>query len=385
MADDSPAAVLVDSVNGVELAVPDGAAIPANTRRLLVAGQEGVNARTLLVDPSGRPIVTSDPSAPVRVDPTGTTTQPISAASLPLPTGAATETTLSAQLNITISALRDALAGASPSTNTIYDLEQTLEALLTKLTEVDSVLDAIKAPANTQAATRLRNNADTAYINSILVNAIERLEARSKLTGQVAGAGPEVDATIIEDTENSAEKRIQTEARLAPGSLVNIGTGVPANPSDLVISFCVNGSSENMLVDGSSTVVNFDFVADPTDDLAINSLLLVFSADDFEFDGSSFGPNSVLSNGIDLQTIIGGVTTTVFCIKQNEDFLRVPGRTPIVNNTGPKDIMAIDLSFGGLVKLTAGSADKVRVQIQDNLTSVKLKYLTGTVYAVKET
>lgn len=38
--------------------------------------------------------------APVRVDPTGTTTQPVSAASLPLPTGAATETTL-AKLTLT--------------------------------------------------------------------------------------------------------------------------------------------------------------------------------------------------------------------------------------------------------------------------------------------
>jgi len=40
-------------------------------------------------------------ASPLRTDPTGTTTQPISAASLPLPTGAATETTLGGVLTTT--------------------------------------------------------------------------------------------------------------------------------------------------------------------------------------------------------------------------------------------------------------------------------------------
>src|SRR3972149_11143483 len=39
-------------------------------------------------------IVLGTAANPVRVDPTGTTTQPVSAVSLPLPTGAATEATL---------------------------------------------------------------------------------------------------------------------------------------------------------------------------------------------------------------------------------------------------------------------------------------------------
>src|SRR3972149_4153300 len=39
-------------------------------------------------------IVLGTAANPVRVDPTGTTTQPVSAISLPLPTGAATEATL---------------------------------------------------------------------------------------------------------------------------------------------------------------------------------------------------------------------------------------------------------------------------------------------------
>lgn len=100
-------------------------------------------------------------SNPLRTDPTGATTQPVSAASLPLPSGAATaanqatiighidtleslltsldgkdfatQTTLAAQLNITLTALRDAITGTAPNSNTIYDLEQTLESIKTFL------------------------------------------------------------------------------------------------------------------------------------------------------------------------------------------------------------------------------------------------------------
>lgn len=183
----SPAVILFDS-NGVAMAVEDGVAIPVGTQALLAAGSDGTDARFLLVDSSGRPVVVgagvagtpaggvlsvqgvaggtaipvsgtfSNPSVsatnaavpgsatqvggtdgtnlqsahvfdadtgggtqyvlgavlrksasggsveagtssdPLRVDPTGTTTQPISAASLPLPTGAATEATLSTRL-----------------------------------------------------------------------------------------------------------------------------------------------------------------------------------------------------------------------------------------------------------------------------------------------
>lgn len=214
-------------------------------------------------------------------------------------------------------------------------------------------------------------------------NSINRIESRSSLVGQVEGSGAEVKVTTIEDVQVSAQKRLQTESRIAPGSTVNIGTGIPANPADLVLDFCKSGGSENLLVDGSSVNVDFDFLADPTDELSIEELLIVFAADDFEFDGASFGPNVKLTTGVSIRSVIGGVTTEIFNISQNEDFLRIPGRPPIVNNTGPKDILAAAFSFGGVVKLEAGSSDLIRICVRDDLTSMKLKYFTGTVYAVK--
>lgn len=54
----------------------------------------------------------------------------------------------------------------------------------------------------------------------------------------------------------------------------------------------------------------------------------------------------------------------------------------MVNNTGPKDVLGAALSFQGLV-LNQVDGDKVQVTVRDNLTSVKYKYLTATLFAVK--
>lgn len=231
--------------------------------------------------------------------------------------------------------------------------QTTLAAVLAKNTEIDAVLDTIYTRQND----------------------------RSQKTQLTNGT---VDVTVIEDTQIPAEKRLQTEARLAPGSTVNIGTGIPSNPADLVIELLKNGGSSNMLVNGSGSPVAFSYGPGGTDVVSVEQVLVVFTADDFEFDGTSFGPNTALTNGIKFETFINGVLTEIFNIKQNEDFLRVPGRIPLVNNTGPKDVLACAFGFAGLVKLDGATSDQIRVTIRDNLTSVKLKYLTATLYGAKE-
>lgn len=73
-----PGVYLVD-VDGNAITVTDGLAI-GSAEALIIAGKDGANARFVRVESDGT----------VRIDPTGTTTQPISASSLPLPAGAAT-------------------------------------------------------------------------------------------------------------------------------------------------------------------------------------------------------------------------------------------------------------------------------------------------------
>ena len=496
-----PGVYLVDADGNVVTAA-DGTTI-AGHEGLLVCGKDGSVMRFMRVAADGT----------LRVDPTGTTTQPISAAALPLPAGAATEAKLEAvrvllgtidadtsNLDVALSTLatetkleavrvllasldakdfatqttlaaadaklgtidadtgqilldiQELLArvgdniaspaadtlqarlqelidnigvGATPTTDTLQArLQELLDAfgtaiaspvantLLARAQTVIDRLTSIKDTDGVQIIDDIVRLGDTARngINSILNNAIRRLETRGSITspngaldvaviadnsinrletrgsvvGQVAGTGAETKITVIEDIDNAAFKRLQTEARIAPGSTVNIGTGIPADPASLVISFLTNGGSENMLVNGSVTPVAFEYQPASGVVLSVQQLLVVFAADDFNFDGDSFGPNALLTNGIKFETDIGGVVTEIFNIKQNEDFIRVPGRIPLVNNTGPKDLLGVAFAFGGLMKLTQADDDKLLVTIRDNLTSVKFQYLTCTIYGAEE-
>lgn len=127
----SPVAVIYGN-NGssyIETTIRGGIAVPAGQPGILGLGSDGTNTRYITVDSSGRTVivgpqsngsaVTGNPvliggsdgtnvrnirtatDGTVRVDPTGSTTQPISATTLPLPTGAATETTLGGVLTTT--------------------------------------------------------------------------------------------------------------------------------------------------------------------------------------------------------------------------------------------------------------------------------------------
>jgi len=228
----------------------------------------------------------------------------------------------------------------------------------------------------------LRDSSGNA-VGVILDNSIYRLEGRNAICGQVGGSGSEVKATMIADTEDSNQKRFQTEARLAPGSKVNIGAGVPSNPADLVLAHLVNGSSEDMLVDGS-TPVNFQYAPGAGTTIAIDYLIFVFSADDITMQGNKFGSISALTTGIQIKTDLSSTVTTLHTIKINEDFIRLPGPQPLVNNTGPKDFLQAAFSFGGLIKLHGDDSDKLIVTVNDDLTDVRLQYLTATVYGISE-
>lgn len=172
------------------------------------------------------------------------------------------------------------------------------------------------------------------------------------------------------------------------GSLkvTTIGADIPSDPAQFVLEFLRNsGGSESMLVNGSVTPVPFFIGPTVTDETwSLKEVLITFTADDFNFDGVSFGPIAALTNGINFQVVKDGVTTNFFDIAQNEDFIRVPGRLPLVNNTGPKDVLGAVVVFDGLV-LNQGTNDYVQMVVNDNLTSTKLKYLTATAFAIRVT
>lgn len=122
--------VLLYDNNSNPLAVEQGTAVPADQGILQVGGKDASG--------DARPIRQATDGT-VRVDPSGTTTQPVSAASLPLPTGAATETTLATRATESTLATR-----ATEATLATRATETTLAAADTKLGTIDAVLDSIK-------------------------------------------------------------------------------------------------------------------------------------------------------------------------------------------------------------------------------------------------
>ena len=192
-------------------------------------------------------------------------------------------------------------------------------------------------------------------------------------------------AAIIAQREGIADQHFYAIQADVSGNLkvTTIGTDVPSDPADLVLEFAKNAGSEDMLVDGSTVSKNFEIGPTVTDEVwSIRELLLTFTADDFDFDGSSFGPIAKLTTGISINIVKDSSVKEIFVVKQNEDFLRLPGRTPLVNNTGPKDVLGAAIAFQGLV-LDQAQGDVVRVIVQDDLDNVKLSYLTATLFAVK--
>lgn len=273
--------------------------------------------------------------------------------------------------------------------------ETTLAAADTKLGTIDGVLDSIKdtdgikkitdaLPVGDNNIGRVKITDGTNVAAVVTDNSINRLESRTTIVGQTAGTGSEKKASVIDDVEDSNVKRLQTQALLAPGSTVNIGTSIPADPASLTISFLEqSGGGHTILVDGSTTPVELFYQPAAGKTVAVDSVLIVFAADDFEFDGLSFGPNTALTTGCEFKLTVDSSTTTIFTIQRNEDFLRIPGRVPVINNTGPKDLLSAAFSFGGLVKLHGDDNDRVSIVVNDNLTSTKLKYFTATIYGAE--
>lgn len=100
------------------------------------------NPAVIIFDTAGTELSTA--TDPLRVDPTGTTTQPVSATSLPLPAGAATEATL-----VTL------LTQATGAT-----IQAVLEAIR-DTTGIKKITDALPVGSNTIGKVQLRNPGDT--------------------------------------------------------------------------------------------------------------------------------------------------------------------------------------------------------------------------------
>jgi hypothetical protein len=191
-------------------------------------------------------------------------------------------------------------------------------------------------------------------------------------------------STVVQD----GVRRLAVDVVQADGQAitVTVGQDVPADLNRYISALALSSGSSNLIVDGSGTPALFDYGADPTKDISLTELRIVASCQDITFDGASFGGLAALTNGLLVQLINANGTQTVFNIKTNEDFLFFPSPVGmLLNNTGPKDVFAAGFFIGGSI-LRAGTTDKVRITVRDNLTgggAAEFKYLQARIFGVK--
>jgi hypothetical protein len=176
------------------------------------------------------------------------------------------------------------------------------------------------------------------------------------------------DTGIIDDdggspagviTDASGDRRLQVEATITRPAASSAFFRGPLEDG---------GGSDDQVVNGSGTPVVFQLDADPTDDIELTELRIVFSADSFDWDGTSFGRGSALANGILIELDIGGVVTEIDNIVINEDWLILPARSgALVDQVSASAVLAISSELTGVV-LEGGSSDLIRSTIRDNIT-----------------
>ena len=198
-------------------------------------------------------------------------------------------------------------------------------------------------------------------------------------------AGNAIDVPLV-----NGVRRLAVDVQQDDGQsiTVTVGQDVPANLNNYVSTLVTAGGSSNLIVNGSVTPVYFDYLADPTQDIALTEIRIIAACQDIAFDGATFGGKPSLPNGLLVQLINVYGTQTVFKIQTNEDFLIFPSPVgTLLNNTGPKDVFAAGFYIGGSI-LRAGTSDKIRITVRDDLTgggAAEFKYLKARVFGVKAT
>lgn len=200
---------------------------------------------------------------------------------------------------------------------------------------------------------------------------------------------------ILHDAAGNEHKGQKAMADSVPTTLasdqpaIQVTVGVAASTGSITEFLTDDGlptGSPDMVVNGSGTPEVFTFNADATDDIQLTGLRLVFSASSLDFDGSSFGKGSSLSTGIEIDIVAdgGSFVDQLAVLAVNEDFFRLLQFD--ISRAAADGVMAATLPFGGRVLLEGGTADKITVTINDNLTNGALgvSYLTATLYGVLE-
>lgn len=268
--------------------------------------------------------------------------------------------------------------------------ESTLLAADGRLTTIDAVLDSIKdtdgikkitdqLPAGTNEIGKVAQgtkavgsgawpqvlyDASGNAVGVVLDGAVYRLQSDSKVA---KGASDLVHLEVLDTIAGIG--RLKATLYTPEDEAVAFGS-VPSNPESIKNEFVLNGSSSTLLVDGSGTPIVFSYDADLTHDISVQEVKFVMASNSITFGSNYFGATGgPLTNGLLVEIISNGNVGTVHVLKQNEDFVNFSSPGGFEWVVSSKDMMSSSFLVGGGLKLYAGTSDKIRVTVQDDIDS----------------
>lgn len=202
-------------------------------------------------------------------------------------------------------------------------------------------------------------------VGVVLDGAVYRLQTDAKV-----GKGSS-DLVHLEALDvSTGVGRLKSTLYTPEGEVVALGS-VATVPSNIKNEFVKDGgSSDDLLVDGSSTPVTFTYDADGTHDISLQEVKFVLASNSVTFGTGYFGATSgPLTNGLKVEVTSGGETGVVALLKQNEDFVHFASPGGFEWVVSSKDMMSALWLVGGGLKLYAGTADNVKITVQDDIDS----------------
>jgi hypothetical protein len=159
--------------------------------------------------------------------------------------------------------------------------------------------------------------------------------------------------------------------RLKVDAVFNVGS---APPDDIQYfkRYLLNGSSSDMTVDGSTTPVTFKLAVTATETWFVDQIIFTI-LDAGNNDPEKFGAVSVLTNGLDFNFKIDGITHLYRNVKDNGDVAstfrdQFMGSAAGYMHNG--NFYVGFEEFKDEVTVRAGNSDEVQVVVNDDLTGI---------------
>lgn len=265
----------------------------------------------------------------------------------------ASESTLSSQLDITVSALRDAILGTG--NKTLTDLETTLDAI--KDTDgVKKITDQLPAGTNLLGKVDARLQDGSA---NLITSEVQGANRRLHVNAQLAAGTSILGSVKITDGSETAEVTADGRLRVDPSSIAT-GQGI-------LNQHLLNASSDEMAIDGGAGTV-FSWTPGSVHDVEGISLAVIVEDATIQF-GDHWGGIDDLPNGLLIEARADDTDYTIANLQRTRELfqLTAPGGFDVYAAT--PDCCRGEILISGLI-FRKSSSDYIRVTVRDDLTGL---------------